>query len=115
VRDLFRIIRKHVGIDELFKEVRGELFDLVKYLDSNALRKQNNSMHRLTVVTVVGLIGTIVTGFLGMNLIAEAESPLPFKLEYFAIVTLITGILVTLAVIYSRPLTNLIEKLSGER
>jgi hypothetical protein len=115
VRDLFRIIRKHLGIDELFKEVRGELFDLVKYLDSNALRKQNNSMHRLTVVTVVGLIGTIVTGFLGMNLIAEAESPLPFKLEYFAIVTLITGILVTLAVIYSRPLTNLIEKLSGER
>jgi hypothetical protein len=115
VRDLFRIIRKHLGIDKLFKEVRGELAGLVKYLDSNALRKQNNSMHRLTVVTVVGLIGTIVTGFLGMNLVAEAEAPLPFKIEYFAIVTLITGLLVALAVIYSRPLTNLIERLSGER
>ena len=115
VRDLFRIIRKHLSIEELFTEVRGELLDLVTYLDSNALRKQNTSMHRLTVVAVVGLIGTIVTGFLGMNLIAEAESPLPFKIQYFAIVSIITGILVGLAVIYSRPLTNLIERLSGER
>ncbi len=94
VRDLFRIIRKHLSIDELFAEVRGELLDLVTYLDSNALRKQNTSMHRLTVVAVLGLIGTIVTGFLGMNLIAEADSPLPFKIQYFAIVTIITGILV---------------------
>jgi Mg2+ and Co2+ transporter CorA len=115
VRDLFRILRKHLGIDELFAEVRGELFDLAQYLDSNALRKQNTSMHRLTVVAVLGLIGTIVTGFLGMNLIAEADAPLPFKIQYFSIVSIITGVLVGLAVIYSRPLTNLIERLSGER
>lgn len=115
VRDLFRMIRKHLNIDGLFNEVRSELFDLVKYLDSAVLRKQNASMHRLTVVTIVGLVGTIVTGFLGMNLIAEAEAPLWFKINYFMIVCLLVSVLVGLAVIYSRPLTNLLERLSGEK
>jgi hypothetical protein len=115
VRDLFRMIRKHLNIDGLFAEVRGELFDLVQYLDSNALRKQNTSMHRLTVVAVVGLVATIVTGFLGINLIAEADSPLLFKIKYFGVVTMIVTVLVALAVIYSRPLANFLERLSGEK
>jgi Mg2+ and Co2+ transporter CorA len=115
VRDLFRMIRKHLNVDGLFREVRGELFDLVQYLDSNALRKQNTSMHRLTVVAVVGLVGTIVTGFLGINLIAEADAPLLFKIKYFGAVTMIVLVLVALAVIYSRPLANFLERLSGEK
>jgi len=115
VRDLFRMIRKHLNIDGLFNEVRNELFDLVKYLDSSVLRKQNTSMHRLTVVTIVGLVGTIVTGFLGMNLIAEAEASLSFKIAYFMVVSFLVSVLVALAVIYSRPLTNLMERLSGEK
>jgi len=109
VRDLFRMIRKHLDIDGLFAEVRGELFDLVQYLDSNALRKQN------TVVAVVGLVATIVTGFLGINLIAEADAPLLFKIKYFGAVTMIVAVLVALAVIYSRPLANFLERLSGEK
>ena len=115
VRDLFRMIRKHLNIDGLFAEVRGELFDLVQYLDSNALRKQNTSMHRLTVVAVVGLVATIVTGFLVINLIAVADSPLLFKIKYFVVVTMIVTVLVALAVIYSRPLANFRERLSGEK
>jgi hypothetical protein len=115
VRDLFRMMRKHLNIEGLFAEVRSELFDLVKYLDSAVLRKQNRSMHRLTVVTIVGLVGTIVTGFLGMNLIAEAEAALSYKIEFFVIVSLAVSLLVALAVIYSRPLTDLLERLSGEK
>ena len=115
VRDLFRMIRKHLDIDGLFAEVRGELFDLVQYLDSNALRKQNTSIHRLTVVAVVGSVATIVTGFLGINLIAEADAPLLFKIKYFGAVTLIVTVLVVLAVIYSRPLANFLERPSGEK
>jgi uncharacterized membrane protein (DUF485 family) len=114
VRDLFRMLRKHLAIDALFAEVRSELFDLVKYLDSNALRKQNASMHRLTVVTTVGLIGTIVTGFLGMNLIAYAEEPMSFRVEYFIAVLVAVTIFVGLTIIYSRRLTDLFDKLSGE-
>ena len=59
---------------------------MVQYLDSDVLRRQSGTIHRLTAVTIVGLIGTIATGFLGMNLIAEAEAPLRVKLRYFSIV-----------------------------
>jgi hypothetical protein len=56
-----------------------------------------------------------VTGFLGINLIAEADAPLPFKIKYFGVVTMIVTVLVALAVIYSRPLANFLERLSGEK
>ena len=46
------------------------------YLDADSLRRQANTVVRLTVVTIFGLIGTVTTGFLGMNLIAEADAPL---------------------------------------
>ena len=42
------------------------------YLDSDVFRRHANTMLRLTVVTIFGLIGTVTTGFLGMNLIDEA-------------------------------------------
>jgi hypothetical protein len=115
IRDLFRMIRRHLNIDALFEEVRNELADLVQYLESAALRKQNTAMHRLTVVAVIGLVGTIVTGFLGMNLIAEADQPLVFKIEFFGAVTLVTTTLVALAVFYSRRLTDLLERLSEKK
>ena len=46
------------------------------YLDADSLRRQANTVVRLTVVTILGLIGTITTGFLGMNLLADADAPL---------------------------------------
>lgn len=46
------------------------------YLDSDSTRRQTNTVLRLTVVTILGLIGTVATGFLGMNLIAAADEPL---------------------------------------
>ena len=50
------------------------------YLDADSLRRQANTVVRLTVVTIFGLIGTVTTGFLGMNLLAEADAPLWRKL-----------------------------------
>jgi Mg2+ and Co2+ transporter CorA len=41
----------------------------------DTLRRQANTVVRLTVVTTFGLIGTVVTGFLGMNLLALADAP----------------------------------------
>ena len=49
---------------------------MANYLESDTLRRQANTVVRLTVVTAFGLVGTIVTGFLGMNLLALAEAPL---------------------------------------
>jgi hypothetical protein len=114
-RALFRMHRQHLGTDELYSEVRSEIFDMVQYLDSNLLRRQSGSMHRLTVVTILGLIGTTATGFLGMNLLAEADAPLLTKIMYFALTTSIFAGLTLISVAMSQRLTNLLDWFSGER
>jgi Mg2+ and Co2+ transporter CorA len=46
-----------------------------QYLDSDSQRRQANTVVRLTVVTTLGLIATVSTGFLGMNLFDETDNP----------------------------------------
>ena len=62
--------------EALYSRRDGEIQDMTHYLDSDQLRRQADTVVRLTVVTTFGLIGTVATGFLGMNLIAEADNPL---------------------------------------
>ena len=114
-RDLFRMQRMHLGNEDLYKELRNEIFDMVQYLDSDVLRRQSGTIHRLTAVTIVGLIGTIATGFLGMNLIAEAEARCASS-SYTSASCRWRVILLTVAVVvFSRPLTALLDRMSGER
>ena len=94
-KDLFQLWRRQLNNEELFQEVREEMLDMSQYLDTEASRRQNDVVLRLTVVTIVGLIGTIATGFLGMNLIDEAAQPFWIKVLYFMGV-LIPSIAVTL-------------------
>lgn len=114
IRDMFQMTREHLVLDKLHEEVRSEITDMVQYLDSNTLRKQSGSMHRLTVVTILGMIGTIATGFLGMNLLSEVDSPFSTKAFYFALVTLIAAGLTAFSLVFSGPLSRLFEKFSGD-
>ena len=75
----------HLGLDPLYDEVKERIADMNTYLDADSLRRQANTVVRLTVVTIFGLIGTITTGFLGMNLLAEADSPMWRKLVWFGV------------------------------
>ena len=114
-RDLFRLWSDHLGTERLFAEVRDEVHDMSDYLDSDGLRRQANSVLRLTVVTVVGMIGTLVTGFLGMNLIAAADEPLGLRVLYF-LLTLVPAVgLILLSVVKSKQLADLLESLSDKR
>jgi cell division protein FtsW (lipid II flippase) len=70
---------------------------------------------RLTVVTILGLIGTIVTGFLGMNLLAEADAPLPKKIAVFAVVFAFTTALTFYTIAKSKRLSDFLDALSDER
>ena len=72
-------------------------------------------MHRLTTVTTLRLIGTTVTGYLGMNLIAEAEAPFNYKVLFFSEVLLGTLVLTLLTIMFSKRLSGLFDWLSGER
>jgi hypothetical protein len=114
-RELFAMITGHLGSDELYKEVRDEIMDMEQYLDSDTFRRQANTVLRLTVITIVGLIGTTVTGFLGMNLIAAAEVDMATKILYFVTVTVPVTFLVFYSVVKSKRLADFLETLSDER
>lgn len=114
-RELFRMCSDHLGADRLYAEVREEIEDMINYLDSDSLRRQSNTVIRLTVVTTFGLIASVTTGFLGMNLIAAADSSIGERLVYFFAVLVPTGLLTFFAVLRSRRLSDFMEALSDDR
>jgi hypothetical protein len=70
---------------------------------------------RLTVVTIFGLIGTVTTGFLGMNLLSEADSPPAKKLLIFVAVFVPTIFLTFYTMAKSKGLSDFLDALSDER
>ena len=87
---------------------------MVDYLDSDAQRRQSTTVMRLTVVTTLSLVGTVATGFLGMNIFADAEEPLLQRTLFFIGALLGTGVLTAYAVIKSKRLADLLDALSDE-
>lgn len=114
-REVFRLWSRQLDNDALFQEVREELLDMGHYLDSDAARRQSDVVLRLTVVAIFGLIGTIATGFLGMNLIDETDQPLGVKIAYFAAVLIPSVVLTFLTVLNSGKLARFVDALATER
>jgi hypothetical protein len=114
-KHIFKMLTEHLDTDHLFAEAREEIQDMSDYLDGDGLRRQANTVVRLTVVTTFGLIGTVATGFLGMNLIAEAEQPLETKLAYFFMVFIPTMALTLYTLVKSKKLSEFLDALSDER
>jgi hypothetical protein len=115
LRDLFHMWTRHLRSERLYKEVRDELHDMSTYLDSDMLRRQSNTMVRLTVVTIFGLIGMTVTGFFGMNLLAWAGEPLVNRVLFFLAVLIPTVALTVYTLVKSRRLADFMDTLSDER
>jgi len=114
-KELYRMCCEFLGTDRLFSEVREEIQDMSEYLDSDSLRRQANTVVRLTVVTTFGLIGTVATGFLGMNLIAEADNPLWVKIAYFLLAAVPIAWVTLYTIVKSKRLSDFLEALSDER
>jgi hypothetical protein len=115
VQALYRMCSEHLGNDALYQEVKEELQDMSQYLDSNAQRQQSTTIVRLTVVTVFSMVGTVATGILGMNLIAEADAPISTRLAYFFITTLITALFMLLAILKSKQLSDVMDVLADDQ
>ena len=115
LRDLFQMWTRHLGTERLYEEVRDELHDMSTYLDSDMLRRQSNTMVRLTVVTILGLIGTTTTGFFGMNLLAWADAPLLDRVVFFLVVLIPFVALTIYTLVKSRRLAEFLDALSDER
>jgi hypothetical protein len=115
VRALFHLCATHLGLDPLYCEVKERIADMNSYLDADSLRRQANTVVRLTVVTIFGLIGTVTTGFLGMNLLAEADAPMWRKLWIFGVCFVITSVLTVYTMSKSKRLSDFLDALSDER
>lgn len=113
--ELFRAWTGHLGTERLYAEVREEIEDMSNYLDSDSLRRQANTVVRLTVVTTLGLVGTVVTGLLGMNLIAAAEEPWLLKVLYFVLTLVATTLLILFTIVRSKSLAEFLETLADDR
>lgn len=114
-KDLFRMLTGHLDTDRIYQDVSEAVKEMNQYLDSDGLRRQANTVVRLTVVTTLGLIATVATGFLGMNIFDEADNPVWFKLLVFCGVLIPSVLLVIYAVTKSKALSDFLEALSDER
>jgi len=112
---LYRMTAGFLGNDALYTEIRDEVWDMSAYLEADTLRRQANTVVRLTVVTTFGLIGTVATGFLGMNLFALAEVSLAEKVAWFVAVLVPMTALTFYTIVKSKRLSDFLESLSDER
>ncbi len=111
---LFHLCASHLHLDALYAEVRERIHDMNEYLDTDSLRRQANTVVRLTVVTAFGLIGTVATGFLGMNLISETDAPVWLRVLTFIGVLAATIILTFYTIAKSKRLSDFLDALSDE-
>jgi CorA-like Mg2+ transporter protein len=113
-RELFALCRRHLGLDRLYEDIRQEAQDMSQYLENEAMRRQNETVVRLTVITIFGLIGTLVTGTLGMNLFAWADLSPGIRLLLFLLILVPTALATLYTVKKSRRLSEFFDTLSDE-
>ena len=112
---LFRLCSDHLRNDEMYDEVHNEIREMSHYLDSDSQRRQSNTVVRLTVITILGLIATVTTGYFGMNIIPFGEGSVPQRALHGLVATSIFIALVLFAVAKSKRLSDFLEAMSDER
>jgi len=115
IKDLYQMCVRHLDTPRLFTEVRQSVYDMHQYLDSDGLRRQANTVIRLTVVTTFGMIGTITTGILGMNVFDEAGEPGGYRLALFAFMFALATALTLYTINKSKALSDFLEMMADER
>jgi len=113
--DLYGRWTHQLGSDSLYAEVREEAQDINQYLDAERTRKASDNAMRLTVVSACGMVGTVVTGFLGMNLFSHSDLPSWNKFWIFMLIFVPTMILGLYTVVVSKRIATFFEALSSER
>jgi uncharacterized membrane protein YuzA (DUF378 family) len=115
IQTMFRLCSTHLRNDALYDEVRDEIREMSHYLESDSQRRQSNTVVRLTVITILGLIATVTTGYFGMNIIAFGEGSMLERALHGLIATAVFVGLVLFAVARSQRLSNFLEALSDEK
>ncbi len=114
-RDLFHMMHQHNNTEKLFEKTRRRIMDMQQYLENEELRQQANTVVRLTVVTIFGLVGTMTSGLLGMNLIDLTEQPISIKLLCFLSVFIPVSAITFYTVAKSKRLSFFLDAMSDEK
>ncbi|QLG87616.1 hypothetical protein HQ393_04735 [Chitinibacter bivalviorum] len=112
---LFQMMSRHLETNRLHSDVKESVQSMNQYLENEDLRRQADTVVRLTVVTVFGLLGTTITGFLGMNLFSLADESLSTKIWYFIAVSAPITWLIFYTVAKSKALAEFLDAMSDER
>ncbi len=115
MQSTFRMCSNHLRNDALYEEVRDEIREMSHYLDSDSQRRQSNTVVRLTVITILGLIATVTTGYFGMNIIAFGEGSVPERVLHGMVASAVFVTLILFAVSRSKRLSDFLESMSDER
>ena len=113
-KDLFDLWTRNLGNEALYNELRAEVLDMDNYLEADDSRRQNETLLRLTVVTIFGLVGTIVTGFLGMNIFDGPPATLAGKIGAVLVVTVPTLLLAFYTLKKSSALSEFFDAVSDD-
>ncbi len=114
VRALFHLCATHLGVDPLYDEVKVRIADMNTYLDADSLRRQANTVVRLTVVTIFGLIGSVTTGWFGMNLFGIGDWTWYRQTPVLLLVLGATTWLTFYTMVKSKRLSDFLDALSDE-
>jgi hypothetical protein len=114
-KKLYRMTSDYLGNDSLYEEIRDEIEDMSGYLETDTLRRQANTVVRLTVATVFGLIGSVVTGIFGMNLFGFSEIPLPLQVVALIAVTAAVTAFLFYTLTKSKRLADFLDAIADER
>ncbi|CAK0756734.1 conserved hypothetical protein [Gammaproteobacteria bacterium] len=113
-RDMFKMLTTQLGTSQLYSDINGSLQEMNQYLESDDLRRQAETVVRLTVVMTLSIIGTVTTGFLGMNLLNLSENPFLTKFLFFLAVLIPTTTLTLYTVLKSKAFSEFLDALSHE-
>ena len=114
-RDLFNLMIGHLATNRLYGDINEAVREMAEFLEADDLRRQSETVKRLTVVTTLSIIGTVATGFLGMNLINAADQPFWVKAVYFSAVVLVFALVVFFTVSKSTALAESLDVVANER
>jgi hypothetical protein len=114
-RALYQLLQQHLELKPLYAEVKTRIGDMAQYLETDSTRRQANTVVRLTVVTIFGLVGTVTTGFLGMNLLSESDAPLWQRMAWFAATLMASLWLTAYTIAKSKRLSDFLDALSDDR
>ncbi len=118
--EMYSLARKHMDIDDLFKEIQQEVNSNHEYLSIKQASRQADTTTRLTVVATIGFVLALATGFLGMNIIVDGFSG-NFNWEGvrdwgILIGTILIFFIITMAIVWKSVwIGNLFDRLSKKK